>query len=84
MKKAISVLWTIFIICIIVFIISFFVVESTAGMWRVFSIVMPLAGISFWGPLFYGHWMIGVRGRGNNDNARREGKKSVTAKYGKG
>lgn len=51
MKKAISVLWTIFIICIIVFIISFFVVESTAGMWRVFSIVMPLAGISLWGAI---------------------------------
>ena len=51
MKKAISVLWTIFIICIIVFIISFLGVESTAGMWRVFSIVMPLAGISFWGAI---------------------------------
>ncbi len=51
MKKVITVLWTIFIICIIVFIISFFVVESTAGMWRVFSIVMPLAGISFWGAI---------------------------------
>lgn len=51
MKKAISVLWTIFIICIIVFIISFFVVESTVGMWRVFSIVMPLAGISLWGAI---------------------------------
>ncbi len=51
MKKAISVLWTIFIICIIVFSISFFVVESTAGMWRVFSITMPIAGISFWGAI---------------------------------
>ena len=53
MKKTITVLWTIFIICIIVFIISFFVVESTAGMWRVFSIVMPLAGISFWGAIVF-------------------------------
>lgn len=51
MKKAISVLWTIFILCIAVFIISFFVVESTGGMWRVFSIVMPLAGISLWGAI---------------------------------
>ncbi len=51
MKKAISVLWTIFIVCIVVFIISVFVVESTAGIWRVFSIVMPLAGISLWGAI---------------------------------
>jgi len=51
MKKAISVLWTIFIVCIVVFIISVFVSESDAGIWRVFSIVMPLAGISFWGAI---------------------------------
>ena len=63
MKKAISVLWTIFILCIVVFIISFFVVESTVGIWRVFSIVMPLAGISLWGPLFYGHWIVGSQRR---------------------
>ncbi len=51
MKKAISVLWTIFIVCIVVFIISVFVSESDAGIWRVFSIVMPLAGISLWGAI---------------------------------
>lgn len=51
MKKAISVLWTIFIVCIVVFIISVFVSESDAGIWRVFSIVMPLAGISFLGAI---------------------------------
>lgn len=51
MKKAISVLWTIFIVCIVVFISSVFVAESDAGIWRVFSIVMPLAGISFWGAI---------------------------------
>lgn len=51
MKKAISVLWAIFIACIVVFIISVFVAESDAGIWRVFSIVMPLAGISFWGAI---------------------------------
>lgn len=51
MKKVISVLWTIFLICIVVFIISVFVAESDAGIWRVFSIVMPLAGISLWGAI---------------------------------
>ena len=51
MKKAISVLWTIFIVCIVVFIISVFVSEIDAGIWRVFSIVMPLAGISFLGAI---------------------------------
>ena len=51
MKKAISVLWTIFIVCIVVFIISVFVSESDAGIWRVFSIVMPIAGISFLGAI---------------------------------
>ncbi len=51
MKKAISVLWTIFIVCIVVFIISVFVVGSDAGIWRVFSIVMPVAGVAFWGAI---------------------------------
>ena len=51
MKKAISVLWTIFIVCIVVFIISVFVAESDEGRWRVFSIIMPLVGISFWGAI---------------------------------
>ena len=49
MKKAISILWTIFIVCIVVFIISVFAAESDAGIWRVFSIVMPIAGVSFGG-----------------------------------
>ncbi len=51
MKKAISVLWTIFIVCIVVFIISVFVAGSDAGIWRVFSIAMPIAGIAFWGAI---------------------------------
>ena len=51
MKKAISTLWTIFIVCIIVFIISIFVTGSDAGIWRVFSIVMPIGGVAFWGAI---------------------------------
>ena len=51
MKKTLSVLWTIFIVCIVVFIISVFVVGSDAGIWRVFSIVMPVAGVAFWGAI---------------------------------
>lgn len=51
MKKAISILWKIFAVCIVVFIISIFVVGSDAGIWRVFSIVMPLAGLSMWGAI---------------------------------
>lgn len=51
MKKALSVLWTIFIVCIVVFIISVFVVGSDAGIWRVLSIVMPVAGVAFWGAI---------------------------------
>ena len=49
MKKAISVLWTIFIICIIVFFISVFTAGSAGETWRVFSIVMPIVGVSFCG-----------------------------------
>ncbi len=59
MKKAITVLWTIFILCMVVFVVSFFVVESTVGMWRVFAIVMPIIGISFWGAIVLSaleHW----------------------------
>lgn len=51
MKKAISILWTIFIVCIVIFIVSIFAAESDAGIWRVFSIVMPIAGVSFWGAI---------------------------------
>ena len=51
MKKAISIFWTIFLACIVIFIISVFVAGSDAGIWRVFSIVMPIAGISMWGAI---------------------------------
>ena len=51
MKKAISTLWTIFIVCIVVFIISVFGAGSDAGIWRVFSIVMTIGGVAFWGAI---------------------------------
>ena len=51
MKKAISILWTIFIVCIVVFIISVFVAGSDAGIWRVFSIAMPIGGVAFGGAI---------------------------------
>ncbi len=51
MKKAISILWTIFIVCIVIFIVSIFVAGSDGGIWRVFSIVMPIASVSFWGAI---------------------------------
>lgn len=51
MKKAISIFWTIFLACIVIFIISVFVAGSDAGIWRVFSIVMTIAGISMWGAI---------------------------------
>ena len=51
MKKAISILWTIFIVCIVVFILSVFMAKSDAWIWRVFSIVMPIGGVAFWGAI---------------------------------
>lgn len=51
MKKAISILWAIFIVCIVVFILSVFMAESDAGIWRVFSIAMPIGGVAFWGAI---------------------------------
>lgn len=51
MEKAISVLWAIFIVCIVVFIASVFVASSGQDIWRVFSIVMPIAGVAFWGAI---------------------------------
>lgn len=51
MKKAISILWTIFIVCIVIFIVSIFVASSGQDIWRVFSIVMPIASVSIWGAI---------------------------------
>lgn len=51
MKKAISILWIIFAVCILAFIISIFVAGSDAGIWRVFSIAMPIAAVAFWGAI---------------------------------
>lgn len=46
MKVAIISSWTVFIISILVFIISIFT-ASTQTTWTIFSITMPLVGISF-------------------------------------
>lgn len=51
MKNVIKVLWSVFGICIVIFVASVFLAESSATTWRVFSIVMPLASITFWGAI---------------------------------
>ena len=51
MKKAITVLWCVFGICILIFIASIFLADSSATTWLVFSVVMPLASIAFWGAI---------------------------------
>jgi len=51
MKKAITVLWCMFGICILIFIGSVFLAKSSVATWRVFSIVMPIAGVTFWGAI---------------------------------
>ena len=49
MKKVIKVLWCIVGVCILIFIASVFLAKSSGTTWRVFSVVMPLAGITLWG-----------------------------------
>lgn len=49
MKKAIKILWGIFAIGILVFILFVIFADSDATRWRVFSIIMPIAGLAFWG-----------------------------------
>lgn len=51
MKKAITVLWGIFAVSILIFIGWVFLTKSSVTTWRVFSVVMPLAGIGFWGAI---------------------------------
>ncbi|MBE5929634.1 MAG: hypothetical protein E7268_01065 [Lachnospiraceae bacterium] len=51
MKKTITVLWCVFGICILIFIASVFLAKSSVTTWRVFSIVMPIAGMAFWGAI---------------------------------
>ena len=51
MKKVITALWCIFGICILFFIALVFLAKSSATTWRVFSIVMPIAGMAFWGAI---------------------------------
>lgn len=48
MKKAIYISWTIFLLAILMFVISVFTSDSDGTTWRMFSIIMPIAGISFW------------------------------------
>lgn len=50
MKKAIIVLWGIFVLAILIFVIFVFN-ASTQTAWLVFSITMPLVAISFWGAI---------------------------------
>ena len=47
MKVAIICSWGVFLISILAFVISIFT-ASTQTTWTVFSITMPLIGISFW------------------------------------
>lgn len=51
MKKAITALWCVFGSCILILIGSVFLVKSTAAIWRLFSVVMPIAGMAFWGAI---------------------------------
>ncbi len=47
MKVAIICSWGVFVVSILAFVISVFT-ASTQTTWTVFSITMPLIGISFW------------------------------------
>ena len=47
MKVAIISSWAVFVISILTFVISIFT-ASTQTTWTVFSITMPLIGVSFW------------------------------------
>ena len=47
MKMAIICSWGVFFISILAFVISIFT-ASTQTTWTVFSITMPLIGVSFW------------------------------------
>ncbi len=51
MKKLIRVLWGIFAIAILGFGVAVFTVHSDVTLWTLFSIAMPVAGISFWGAI---------------------------------
>ncbi len=51
MKRLINILWSIVGIGILIFAIVVFVVDRDEMIWRMFSIIMPLVGISFWGAI---------------------------------
>ena len=48
MKKAAIALWVIFAVSVLIFWIAVFT-ASTASTWEVFSVAMPISGISFTG-----------------------------------
>lgn len=50
MKKVIITLWVICVLAIVSFAISVFT-ASTQTTWTVFSIVMPIVSVSFWGAI---------------------------------
>ncbi len=49
MKKVIKILWSIFGAGMLIFILFVIFADSDATRWRVFSIIMPIAGLAFWG-----------------------------------
>ncbi len=51
MKKIIKVLWSVFGVCIVIFIASVFLAKSSGTTWRVFSFVMPIASITLCGAI---------------------------------
>lgn len=53
MKKVIKVLWCTFGISVLIFICSVIFSKSDATIWRMFSLMMPLAGITLWGAIVF-------------------------------
>lgn len=47
MKKAIIICFAIFLLAILIFVITIFSPVTDTARWRMFSITMPIAGISF-------------------------------------
>ncbi len=49
LKKVISILTAVVIIGIAVFVVGLIFADSDSTRWRIFSVVIPIVGISFWG-----------------------------------
>ena len=49
MRRIIHILWGIIVAAILLFVLIVFTTSSDALIWRAFSILMPLIGLSFWG-----------------------------------